>query len=95
MEPHKNIDDRVDAAKVLKTYIDNNVKNSIGMSNNIPIYIDFMDNQVNKAFGAYPERLYIIQDNVVHYQGKMGPMGYHLREVEDWIKNYIAFTCAS
>ena len=78
VDSHKNTKERVNAAMILQQHV-----------TDIPIYIDRMDNKVSKAFGAYPERLYIIQNNIVQYQGKMGPMGYHLTEVKKWIEEYI------
>ena len=71
------MEDRENAARHLQTYI-----------GDVPLYVDNMDDKINKAFGALPERLYIIQDNIVLYQGQMGPMGYHLSEVEKWIENF-------
>lgn len=69
-----NISDRIDAASELQS-----------MCPNIPMYVDPFDNKICKAFAAYPERLYVVQDNVVRYQGKMGPFGYSLDEVETWL----------
>ena len=78
LDSHKDFEDRENAARYLETYIDD-----------IALYVDRMDDKVNQAFGALPERLYIIQDNVVLYQGGMGPMGYHLSEIENWIEQFM------
>lgn len=40
-----------------------------------------MWNAANAAYGATPERLYIIKDGIILYQGGMGPFGYDLAEV--------------
>lgn len=69
-----NISDRIDAASELQS-----------MCPIIPMYVDPFDNKICKAFAAYPERLYVVQDNVVRYQGKMGPFGYSVNEVETWL----------
>ena len=42
-----------------------------------------MENSVSKAFGAFPERLFIIQDKKIAYEGGMGPFFYNLEEVRD------------
>jgi len=46
---------------------------------------DSFDEDVNDKYGAWPERLYIIQDGVVVYQGGHGPFDYKLAEVKDWL----------
>ena len=72
---HKSIADRVDAAKKFQTDF------------NFPgeIVCDSFLNEVCDRFGAWPERLYIIQDGVVVYRGGMGPFDYKLAEVKDWL----------
>ena len=47
-----------------------------------------MDNAVNKAFGAMPERLFILMNNKIVYQGGMGPFFYNLEEVKMWLEDY-------
>lgn len=54
----------------------------------IPVYADFMDNRLNKAFGAMPERLFILLNNEVVYAGGMGPFFYNLDEVKTWLDNF-------
>ena len=42
-----------------------------------PIVVDDMDDTVNKLYGAWPERLYVIAaDGTVAYQGDYGPWGF-------------------
>jgi len=55
-----------------------------GMSS-IPILVDPMDNNANIAFGAWPERLYILQDKEVVFKGGPGPYGYDLDAIEAWL----------
>lgn len=49
------------------------------------MYLDTMEDTLNLAFGALPERLYILLDNVVMYQGQMGPFGYDLNHITSWL----------
>lgn len=42
----------------------------------------------NLAYGASPERLYIIRDSKIVYQGGPGPMSYSVNEVRAWLENY-------
>ena len=44
----------------------------------------------NLAYGASPERLYIIRDSTIVYQGGPGPMSYSTHEVRAWLENYAA-----
>jgi len=44
----------------------------------------------NLAYGASPERLYIIRDSTIVYQGGPGPMSYSTHEVRVWLENYAA-----
>ncbi|XP_057290871.1 thyroxine 5-deiodinase-like [Hydractinia symbiolongicarpus] len=75
---HKTIDERVSAANQLKSHYPD-----------VPVYIDPLDNTISRSFGAYPERLYILLDNVILYDGNVGPFFYSLSAVEDWIVNYV------
>lgn len=43
----------------------------------LPLAIDGMDNAADKAFAAWPERIYILgQGGRVLYKGGMGPFGF-------------------
>jgi hypothetical protein len=44
----------------------------------IRTYVDEMDDSVNKAYAAWPTRLYLIGiDGQVVYRGGLGPFGFH------------------
>ncbi|MFO0939942.1 MAG: deiodinase family protein [Pirellulales bacterium] len=48
-----------------------------------PIVVDGIDNQVGQDYGAWPDRLYIIDRNgVVAFTGGPGPFGFNPREME-------------
>ena len=72
---HRNLEDRLTAAR--KFVQDTRLTSDV--------VCDSFDDQVNDRFGAWPERLYIIQDGVVVYKGGMGPFDYKLAEVKDWL----------
>lgn len=80
VDSHRTIDDRIEAANKLHM-----------LRPDIPMYIDTMDDKLNTAFGALPERLYIILDNVVVYQGGMGPFGYNLNSVQNWLNDHASY----
>jgi hypothetical protein len=56
----------------------------------MPTLIDREDNQVNAAYGAWPDRLYIIGvDGKIAYQGGPGPRQFRVDEVEKWLKENV------
>ena len=71
---HQLLTDRIDAAKNLLDTVEY-----------IPVYVDLMDNKASKDYGGHPERLYIILDEVIEYQGGMGPFFYSLQDIEEWL----------
>lgn len=72
---HKTIQDRIDAAIAFK-------KN---FSYKSEVVCDSFDEHMNHRFDAWPEKLYIILNGVVVYEGGNGPFDYKLCEVQDWL----------
>jgi len=57
----------------------------------IPTLVDGMDNQVNKAYAAWPTRLYLVGlDGRVVYAGGMAPYHYKPAEFKAAIETYLA-----
>lgn len=52
------------------------------------VVADNMNDDAMLSYGALPERLYIIQDGIVVYEGDIGPRGYHPEQVRDWLAEY-------
>ena len=75
---HKTIEDRYTAS----TYISNKVNNRV-------VYLDTMDNNLKHFFGVQYERLYIIKNNIIIFQGGQGPMHYSLSDVTDFLYNTV------
>lgn len=49
----------------------------------MPVAIDAIDNRADKAFAAWPERIYVIgAGGRIAYKGEMGPFGFHPDEAE-------------
>lgn len=61
----------------------------------ITVVADAMNDEANRAYGALFERLYIIQNGAVVYQGQRGPHGFRVSEVEEWLRNYRAVVSQS
>ena len=52
----------------------------------VPFGVDDMNNAANDAYAAWPERLYIIDENgKIAYRGGMGPFNYVPGEVRAWL----------
>ena len=55
---------------------------SLDLNMTIPILIEGMDNAIDEAYGAAPERLYVVGvDGTVAYHGGAGP---HFFDVDEW-----------
>ncbi len=46
-----------------------------------PIYVDAISDETCLAYGALPDRLYIVMDGTVEYEGALGPGVYDVNEV--------------
>lgn len=64
---HQDIDERLDAARLL-----------LGNGLNCPLVIDDMQNNASREYAAVPESLYILNDGKILYQG-LGP--YAVRDL--------------
>jgi hypothetical protein len=47
-----------------------------------------MENTANKAFGALPIRLVVIQNGQVKYTGGIGPTFYETEDIQEWLSVY-------
>lgn len=54
-----------------------------------PVYLDGMDDAVEQAFGAWPERLFVIDtEGRIVYQGGKGPYGFNTDELGAFLEGY-------
>jgi hypothetical protein len=54
--------------------------------------VDGLDDRVSKAYGAWPDRLYVIgPDGRVAYQGGPGPFGFRPDEVRAFLRKTYGF----
>jgi len=80
---HEDIEDRCTTAKLLMDE----------KALTIPCLVDGMDNKVNKAYSAWPDRIFLIRtDGRLAIAADRGPRGYKpaLVEVEKWLKTFRA-----
>ena len=55
-----------------------------------PLLIDGMENEADRAYGAWPERLYVVSpDRRIVYQGGKGPYGFSIEELEGFLQEYL------
>lgn len=73
---HRDIKERIAATSFLEAKSD------------LTLVVDNMDDECNRAYGGLYERLYIVQNGVVAYQGNRGPAGFKVAEVEEWLNKY-------
>src|SRR5262245_52566686 len=56
----------------------------------IPMLVDDMDNAAQKAYGGWPDRLYVIaKDGKVAYRGDLGPKGFKVADAEAALKKEV------
>jgi len=75
---HRNIEDRLAAAAELSR--------SFTLPANMTVVADSMSGDLNRAYGALPERLYVIQSGLVVFEGGPGPFKFSPDELDDWLK---------
>lgn len=57
----------------------------------IRTFVDEMDDYVNKAYAAWPTRLYLVGiDGLVKYASGLGPWDFHPSKLEKAIEEYLA-----
>ena len=77
---HRSMEERVEVGEACM------VKLALEM----PAVVDEMDDAVAKAYGAMPERLYLIgRDGRIAYKGGLGPMFFRPKEWEAAIEAYL------
>ncbi len=53
-----------------------------------PMVVDDMDDAASTQYGGLFDRLYVVKEGVVVYEGGRGPLNYKVEEVEQWLINY-------
>eukprot|EP00092_Neocalanus_flemingeri_P008138 GFUD01008778.1.p2 GENE.GFUD01008778.1~~GFUD01008778.1.p2 ORF type:complete len:124 (+),score=26.60 GFUD01008778.1:507-878(+) len=82
IDTHADMEQRIEAAKTLREEAGEFLKGC-------PIMVDNMDDQANLAYAALPERLYVLMDGNVAYQGGLGPFYYNIEEIDDFLSKNI------
>lgn len=74
VQHHRNIDDRIEAAKILQT-----------MGYTGPLIVDTMSNSGAHMYGALPESLFIIDNGKITYKA-LGPFAYDPQAVRKMLE---------
>jgi hypothetical protein len=54
----------------------------------IPVGIDLMSDAADRAYSAWPERIYIVDESAkIVYRGGLGPFNYHPEEARAWLES--------
>lgn len=51
----------------------------------LPLLVDPIENEANRLYAAWPERLYVVEGGAIRYKGGTGPFNFHPEEVEAWL----------
>jgi len=81
IKSHNTLQDRIAAAETLRQEAKDRLKHC-------PILVDGMENLASKSYAALPERLYVVFNGIIIYEGGMGPFGYNIAEVEEVLNKY-------
>lgn len=75
---HKTLEDRLEAGEFLTEIV-----------TNVPVVIDNMADGNSIAYGARPERLFIVENGKIAYEGGIGPFNYDLEDMEGALKSLL------
>jgi len=85
---HEAFHDRFEAAQVFVREFDDLIAKKFPSLKEVEIdvVVDNMQDEANLLYGAIPERLFGVVDGKVEYVGDVGPYGYDIDEIEEWMK---------
>lgn len=75
----KFIQERVDLAR---QYVADH-----GLATTQPVVVDLMRNEAMHGYHALPERLYVVEQDHVVFQGGPGPHAYSVPKLRAWLEN--------
>lgn len=78
LRQHQGMEEKIKAANVLR-------KEGAQHLEGCPILVDSIENEAETKYSGLPERLYVILDNKIVYTGDMGPFGYSIKDVDQFL----------
>ncbi|CAH1230390.1 DIO3 [Branchiostoma lanceolatum] len=79
IQQHRTVEQRCDAARAMLH----------DRAGRFDVAVDTMGNAANHTYGAFPDRLYVIQNGVVAHEGGKGPFLFNPTEVRDWLNEHL------
>jgi len=88
---HQGFQDRMAAANVFVGEFEELIRSKFASLKDvdIPVVVDPMSDEANRRYAALPERLFGIIGGKVGYAGDVGPYGYDIDAVEEWIQKVL------
>lgn len=77
---HRSLEERINAAKSM-----------FELKVPCPVLVDRMDDMFSAMFQSQGERLYVVNNGRVVYQGGRGPFFYDIDHTRTWLTEYMAF----
>lgn len=71
---HRDMEDRIKAAQMLQAEMADFSGHML---------VDQMNNEANYAYGGFAERLIIISEGIIAYEGGIGPFNYNVDEMAE------------
>jgi len=87
---HAAFSDRLAAAHVFLREFDELLQKKFpALDVDVEVVVDPMEDEANRKYAALPERLFGIIGGKVGYVGAVGPYGYDIDELEEWIQKVL------
>jgi len=85
---HEGFVDRMAAANIFVEEFDQLIETKFPALKEVrvDVVVDSMEDEANRKYAALPERLFGIIGGKVGYAGEVGPYGYRIEEVEEWLQ---------
>ena len=86
---HKNIDERVEALKIMVSEWKKLCSNVVFGQMGIKLIVDNMNDDMRYLFEAWGDRIYICKKNKIIFKGLPGPVLYSLKPLQSKLKSIL------
>jgi hypothetical protein len=88
--PNRDDDIRVNDPTTTDERVNVAANCAINLKIRIPVVVDEIDDEIARAYGALPDRLYLIaRDGTVAFQGERGPWGFKPEALETAMRKLV------
>jgi hypothetical protein len=60
----------------------------------IPLLVDPIEDEANRLYAGWPERLYVVEGGVIRYKGGQGPFKFDPEELAGWLAKRFSASAA-